>query len=798
MIINYLKITFRTILRNKVFSFINILGLSIGMASCLLIMLWVQNELNFDKFHSNRDKMYRVMSYGTKYMTEGFDGIPAALGINSIGTLPDIKKLTFFESAGEYFIKYGDEGYYQDNGLFADSSFFNFFNFNFLYGNKNDALKNPYSIVLDEDVAKKIFGNENPIGKTLIVGKKQRQLIVSGVIEKVPDNSTLQFKYVIPIGLLQDINYYLGWGRFMYTMFVQLDENVVPDTLAAKMTQLALDNNCGQVKDGVSFKLQEFKKLHLDGFHGSWRDFYITGDKRYVTTFSIIAAVILIIACFNYINLSTARSERRSREVAIRKVSGANRRNLITQFLGESFLVTIISLIFALILVELLRPSFNILTEKNLIINYSSPDFLIGLVIILFTTSFLAGIYPAFIMSSFSPIKVLKNIYSSKKGGSIFRKILVVLQFIIASILIICSVLIYKQINFLRNKDLGFDKENVVYLYFKENLAENYYYIKNELLKDPNIFSVSASDYLWANNSNRCSGCFQWEGYSEADEIDVLLPKVDFDFLKTLNIKIINGRDFSNEIRSDSVNAMIINETLAKSLGLDDPLNLNVKFGYQKLKNYQIIGVYKDINYSSLRKGIESQVLRIIKDPGALSSSSVMLIKINGQNVKEAINAIEKQWKSVNKFSPFEYHFLDQAYDQLYFKDKRMGQILICFTILAIFISCLGIFGLAAFVAESKTKEIGIRKVNGAKVSEIVWRMTKNFVIWIIMAFVIAIPIAWFIMDKILMNYANRISFGIVEFLLSLIIILSISISASTYQAFKAATMNPVNSLKYE
>lgn len=800
MLINYLKTAIRNILRTKVFSIINILGLSIGMAACLLIMLWVQDEMNFDKFHPERNKMYRVLSFGTKYMQEGFDGVPAALGIQAVKSFPEIEKLTFFQSAGEYLFRYGDRGFYQDNGLFSDSAFFNFFNFKFLYGNKIEALKDPYSIVFEEEVARKLFGNENPVGKTIMVG--QWQLRVSGVIESIPENSTLTFKYVIPIEMLQDLNYnnLFVWNRFMFSMFVQLDENVIPDTLANKMTQLAFDNNCYQVKDGVSFRLQKFRKLHLDGDHGKWRDFFKTGDAKYVLAFSIVAFIILLNACFNYINLSTARSERRSREVAMRKVNGASRNNLIFQFLGESFLVTLISIILALILLEFLRPYFNILTQKNLVIHYTNWQFLMNLIVLVFFTSVLAGAYPAFILSAFSPIKASKNIHNSKKGGAIFRKVLVVIQFTIASILIICSVIIYKQMNFLHHKDLGFDTEHIIYVPFKENIGENYYYIKNELLKDPNINSVSASDFLWSDKSNsyRCGGCFTWDGYTKDDMIDVLIPRVDFDFMKTLNIELIRGRDFSSNILSDSVNAMIVNETLAKSIGVEDPLNLPVTFGYGDASSYQIIGIYKDIHYSTLQEEIEPQVVRVFRNPSVLSSKAVMLVKVNEKNIESALNSIEKQWNNVNKFSPFEFHFLDQTYKDLYLGDSRMSQIVTYFTLLAIIISCLGIYGLSAFMAERKTKEIGIRKVNGASVNELIWLMSKDFTTWVIIAFILATPIAWYIMNQVLINYANRINIGVFEFLLSLVLTLSIALITSVYQAIKGATMDPVKSLRYE
>jgi ABC-type antimicrobial peptide transport system permease subunit len=799
MIVNYLKIAFRNIVRNKIFSLINILGMAIGMAACMLILMWVQDEMSFDKFHHERDKMYRVMSYGTKYMIEGHDGLPAALGYTAQKDIPNIEKLTFFENVSEMLVKYNDKGFYQNGGLWVDTAFFDFFQFQFVSGNPSTVLSDPYSIVLDEDLAAKLFDNENPIGKVIDVS--DIKLKVSGVFKNIPDNSTLIFNYVIPVTLLRELGYsnsMMNWGRFMYATFIQLSEGSNIDSIAKQMTEIARENKCPQVLDGVSFKLQEFSKIHLDGDHGSWRPFYNVGDKKYVIAFSIIALFILLNACFNYINLSTARGERRSREVAMRKVSGADRKQLIIQFLGESFLFTIISILLAIILVELTRPYFNFLTQKSLIINYDDFTFLSGIIVILFFTGILAGSYPAFILSSFSPIKVLKNLHFSKKGGSIFRKILVIIQFTITCGLIIGSLVIFMQLKYMNNKKLGFDKDHIIYIPFKENISSNYYFIKNELLKDPNILSVSASDYLWATENNRCSGCFQWEGYTEEDQIDVLVPQVDFDFLKTFKVEIVEGRDFSSEFPTDSSTAYMVNESAVKAMGIEDPIGLPVSFGYRERQRGRIVGVFKDFHYESLHRKIESQLLRVFSDPDNIMSTAVMYIKFNGENMKRVLASIEEMWNQVNTITPFEYYFLDQTYDNLYGKDQRLGLIITYFTLLSILISCLGIFGLATFMAEKRTKEIGIRKVNGASVFSIVWLMTKDFVIWVIIAFVIAVPIAWYVMDKVLMNYEYRINLGIWIFLLAFIIVFLVAISTSVFQALRVAKKNPVDSLRYE
>lgn len=761
-------------------------------------MLWIEDELNYDDFIKDKESLYRVMSYGTKYMINGFDGSPPVLGILGRESIPEIKNTTAFRDVGQTLLKYKENGFYEDGGIVADTTFFRIFNYSFIAGNPDKAFKEPFSIVITESMAKKYFADESPIGKVL--ESEAVDVIVTGVLEDIPKNSTLQFNVVIPFTLYKEINYHFSWVSFMFANFIWISDIANPDSVAKKLTEFAETQKCPQVLDGVSFRLQAMSKVHLDGEHNNWRIFYRSVDKRYIYAFSIIAVFILLIACMNYINLTTARADKRSREVGLRKVSGAERKNIIRQFLGESLLLTFVSLIIALILVELIRPVFNNLTEKELAINYMNPAFIIGVIGIFFITGVIAGSYPAFILSSFNPIRVLKGSEMKRKGGSVFRKVLVVFQFILASVLIIGSLVIFRQINFIRDKDLGFDKEHVVYLPLKENLGKEYKYVKNELLNDPNILSVSAADYLWAMDANRCSGCFRWEGYTDDDEIDVHIPQVDFDYFKTLDIPIIEGRAFSSEYSTDSTQGFMMNESAVKKTGIENALNLPCELhGYNSvIHSGPVIGIFKDIHYRSLHHEIEPQVVRILKNPEDYDSRGVMLVKINGANRDDAIASLEEKWNEVNKLTPFEFHFLDQTYENLYKFDKRTGRIVGYFTILAILISCLGILGLANFMAERKTKEIGIRKVNGASVSSIIWLMTRGFSKWVVIAFIIAAPIAWYFMDKVLTNYAYRIEIGAGIFLLSFALVFFIAFFSVAYQAYRVAIANPVDALRYE
>jgi putative ABC transport system permease protein len=795
MIINYLKTSFRTLLRNKIFSFINIFGLAIGMAACLLIMLWIQDEMNFDTFHKNRDKIYRVMTYGEDF---SFDTSPAKLGLQLAMKIPEIEKATLFEGVEDVLFQFGEKGFYQDGGIIADSSFFNFFDFEFVEGDPNHLFSNANEIVINEDLAHKLFGEKQALASVITVDGEAFKIV--GVIKNVPYNSSIDFKFLIPFDYSKTNGSAFSWGRFMFSNFVQVNEHANIDSIGKQLTRYAAEQKCPQVlQNRFVFKLQAFSKVHLDGAHGSWREYYNLTDKKYVIAFSVIAIFILINACFNYINLSTVRSEKRSKEVAVRKVLGANFQNLFKQFIGESLLTTFISTVFALILLELGRSVFSSLANKALIIEYASFNFIGSVLLLFLITGLLAGSYPALMMSSYSPMNILRK-STQKMGTGIFRNILVIIQFFVASVLIIGSVIILRQLNYVKNKDLGFDNKNIVVIPFMENLPENYTYLKSKLLQDPNIVSVTASSYLWANDENRCAGCFYWEGLDWDNPTDFHVPIVDFDYFKTLGITMVNGRDFSSSIPSDSTSAVLINETGAKAIGLENPVGMSASFGgfSETRRSVTVVGIFPDFNYGSLERKIEAQVVRIITNPKEIDRSGVMLVRINGANREQAINTIEASWNEVNHLIPFEYQFLDEIYSELYKKDRNMARLVIYFTLFSILIACLGILGMTIFVCERKTKETGIRKVIGANVGQLIWTITGKFIAWISVAFFIAVPVSYLLMEEVLKQYAYRINIAVQDYLIALIIIVFVSLSSSIILAYKAASSNPVDALKYD
>ena len=768
------------------------------MASCIIIMLWVWNELGFDKFHNDSNRIYRVMSYGTTYMQEGFDGTPALLSYDGNEMIPEIEQSTCFESIDKVLFKYDDKGFYESNGIVCDSSFFDLFSFNFILGEPSNALSAPYNLVLTASMAKKYFEDRNPLGEVIYLD--DIPLKVTAVIEDIPENSTIVFDFAVPLSIYKT-HYKIdfSWGRMMYATFMKLHEKANPDTVAARLTRLALRQGCPQVQDGIVFRMQSLGDIHLDGKHNDWRVFYKSIDIRYIRAFSVIAIFILIIACINYINLATAKSEKRSKEVGMRKVVGASRLNIIKQFMGESLILSLFAVFLGLIFVELFRPFFGQLTNSELKIDYFHPGFLLLIAGVFVSTTLLSGFYPAFILSSFSPLKVMKGTLKHGKGGSVFRIILVIFQFIIASGLIISLILMFTQLSFVQNKDLGFKPENILYMPFKENVGKEYKYIKLKLLENPYIEQVSGCDYLWATDDNSCSGCFRWEGYTDEDAVDMLMPRVDYDYFKLMGIPIVEGRTFSSELQSDSSKSFMVNQSAAKIMG-EEALGIKckmLKYTGGIDQEGPLIGIFKDVHFKSLHNKIGPQVVRVLKDPAEFSRG-VMLVKVNPENIKSALKTMEEVWNEVNQFTPFEYKFLSQTYSDQYIKDRNTARIIGYFSLLAIFISCLGIFGLAAFMAERKTKEIGIRKVNGASTQSIVLMMSKEFSKLVVVGYIISCPIAWYIMDKVLNTYEYRISIDFWPFIISFILVFFIAFVTVGYQAFKVAKSNPVDALRYE
>jgi putative ABC transport system permease protein len=507
-----------------------------------------------------------------------------------------------------------------------------------------------------------------------------------------------------------------------------------------------------------------------------------------------VAFFVLLIACVNFMNLSTARSALRAKEVGMRKTVGARRSQIVKQFFGESLLLTFISFLFALVLVSLFLPAFNQLSGKQMVLNGKDVSHLLSLLAILLLTGVIAGAYPAIYLSAFRPVAVLKGLKESKSKSASFRKVLVVVQFSLSIMLIFGTTVVYKQLHYIQKAKLGFDKENIVYIPIKENIGKKYSTVKNELLKDPNILSVSAQRYAFSETTWRSSGVFDWEGKDPDRRVDLVFAGVDYDFFETLNLEIKEGRPFSKEIPSDERGGYILNESAIREIGLDAPVGK--RFAIRK-KEGIIVGVVKDAHFRSFHHEIEPRIF-FIADMTHAEDAGLVMIRILGEKTAHVLSHIERVWRDINPVSPFEYHFLDQTYDRLYRSEKSVGKVFNSFTVLAIFISCLGLFGLASFMAEQRTKEIGIRKVLGASAPKIIVLLTKEFTKWVLVANLIAWPSAYFVMNKLLQTYVYRIEIGIDIFLLSGLIALTIALLTVSYQALKAARSNPADSLRYE
>jgi ABC-type antimicrobial peptide transport system permease subunit len=782
MIKNYLKITFRNIIKHKGYSFINIFGLAIGMAVSILILLWVQDELSFDRFHKNIETLHLVglrQDYGTGQIKVSMS--PAPLGPALKKEFPEIVNAARRQRCGNVQLKYGEKGFMENRGCYVDPSFLEMFTFPLIKGDAGSVLADPHSIVLTEAMKKKYFDDKEAIGK-IINFQNEYNLMVTGIIENVPDNSSLDFDFIIPFEFIRKLGADLqSWGENNYFTYVQLRQDVPYRQISKKIS--------GRIKKadpGVSSNLflHPFERIHLHSLSGRG------GNIRYVYIFTLVAIFVLFIACINFMNLSTAQSMKRGKEVSLRKVVGANRKQLIVQFFGESILFSMIALFLALLMVELCLPVFNHFSNKNVtLILHGNPSILTGLVGITLFTGIVSGSYPALLLSSFKPVQVLKGTLKLGKGSSLFRKALVVTQFVFSIILIISTAVIYNQLDYLQTKNLGVNKDNVLYLPLRGNIRTQYETVKNELLENTDILSVTTSSHLPSHISSNTTD-WDWEGKNPDEKVLMGVTFFGYDYIKTFKMEMSQGRFYSKEFVGDASLAAVVNEKAVEVMGIDSPVGKRLFMGSHQLR---IVGVLKDFHFKSLHREIGPLVSIL-----APTEQLFMFIRINGGNVSGAIHYIKKIYKKIEPGYPAVLTFLDERFDRLYRSENRMGQLFKYFAFFAVFISCLGLFGLASFMVEQRTKEIGVRKVLGAKVSGIVLLLSREFTKWVVLANIIAWPTAYVAMNKWLDNFAYRSAIGVEVFILSAFLSLTIAFLTVSYQSIKAAMANPVKALKYE
>ena len=802
---NYFKVVLRNISRNKLYSFLNIAGLAIGAACCILILLYVQDELSYDRFHENADRIYRVNSNFTiKDRNMKMATTAHVQGPMLQSEYPEVVNYVRFSGYGSpRVLRFDDKKFTEEKFLWVDHTVFDVFSFRLIKGNPKEALVKPDTVVITEAIAAKYFGRENPIGKKLRV-HDDTYYTVTGVMANLPKNSYFQPDFMASFStlklkssgnvagdLVSSVNYctYLLVRKGTdYKVLEKKFTGFVDKYLAAVLKSLG---------GAVKFELQPLTAIYLH----SDREFELepTGDITYIYLFSGIGLFILLLAVLNFMNLSTARSANRAKEVGLRKVVGASRPQLIRQFLGESLFLTFFALVIALILVYILLPTFNSISGKVLSTGYlSNPYLLLGLLGLFLFAGLLGGSYPAFFLSAFRPVAVLQGKFKKGAKGSALRIILVSLQFTVSIVLIIGILIINKQLNFVHNKKLGYDKDHVIALRVRnEETRKKIEVIKSELLRHPDISHVSASSSL---PLGRNSFNAHHVGGKPKDELIMLYTQnVDENFFDTYKIEMVRGRNFSKSYATDARESIIINEAAAKKLGWTDNAlgkELELFMSVDSLKKYKIAGVVKDYHFQSLHEKIEPLVLYNANPYGG--DFNRLSIRCKPGNIRDTLAFVQAKWREFDSKYPFEFVFLDDRYESLYRAEEQLAQLFGYFTVLAIIIGCLGLFGLSTFSAEQRTKEIGIRKVVGASIPGVVVLLVREFTKWVFLAVLIAWPVGYLLMNKWLNNFAYRTTLGFDTLLLSAFLALLIALLTVAYQAVKAALANPVDSLRCE
>lgn len=778
---NYVKTVVRRLQRNKGYSFINIVGLAMGMACCILILLWVQDELSYDLFHEHAKHLYRVVEKNQYDTGVSFSAVTPAPVANVVKTeVPEVRNVAriWLENIP---LEYGDKKSTLMGGL-VDDSFLDMFTFPLNKGDAETALSDMNTILLTEESAVRLFGNEDPLGKSL-KALDGYTITVTGILKDIPNNSHLRFDFLIPLQLATQFGISLeNWAHSRYFTYVQLHENASPEEAKIKIRALEQRNAPGG--SNSELQLQPIKDIYLHSLNGG-------GAITYVYVFSIVALFSLIIACINFINLTTAWAAKRAKEVGLKKVMGAHRWQLVRQLMGETVVFTMMALVVAVLLVYFILPVFNEFSGKHLALSLLHDASLInGLIGISVITGLIAGSYPALYLSAFQPVQTLRSTLSRGIRGSksFLRKGLVVFQFVISIALIVCTAVVYSQLYYMSHKDLGIDVENIVCVPV-DDLSTDYETMKHEFLQSPHILHVTAISNPPMPTFLGTSAAI-WEGKREGQRISMGLAMVDYDCIETFRMEIVEGRGFSREFSTDATEAYIVNETAVRAMGMESPIGK--KFSWNQ-RDGKIIGVVKNFHSQSLRWEIRSFVLLI-----SPAWYNYLCIKVSADKTSEALVFIKDKWSQLRPNQELTYSFLDTRIDGLYRAEHRMGSVLQYFAFLAIFISCLGLFGLAAFVAEQRTKEIGIRKVLGSSVSTIVFLLAKEFLKWVFIANIVAWPLAWYAMNRWLQNFAYRTGISPWILISSGVLAMIIAVLTVSYQSIKAALANPVESLRYE
>jgi putative ABC transport system permease protein len=815
---NYFKIAWRNLMKSKIFSSINIIGLSVGLTCCMLITLYILNETSYDRYQKNADNIYQL---GTEFIGLGnfkkLPNTPAAMGEMMKQNFPEIQQTTrlsrlFSEDKTllQYTAKSGEtKSFYETKGLMADSTFFRIFTYNFVEGNPATALDNPNTIVINEEIAKKLFDNEPALNKVIHVSSStngDHDFLVTGVFKPINKPSHIDGRFFMSMMGGDIANYIKSAGtnlvnNNMYFTYLLLKPGADAKSLQEKFPSF-MDKFAAKDLKATGFNKKQFlvplKKIHLSEDVKS--NVTESGSKTYLYILSSIAIFTLLIACINFMNLATARSSRRSSEVGIRKVLGAKKRFLIVQFLGESLLMSLIAFLLAMVFTKFLLPAFNAVSGRNLSLSFlNNISIILVFLLLSIITGLLAGSYPAFYLSSFKPVKVLKGKFSNSLAAVSLRKGLVIFQFVISVVLIIASVVIANQMHYLRSVNLGFDKAQQIVIPLRSKNAKNMYAsFKSELLKQFAVANTGAS-LFYPGITNFADNIFYTDGETMQQGKDVKMNYVDTSYLQTLGIKPVAGRVFSNNFyASDTSGSTILNETAVKQFGFPTPqdaIGKKLHFNFRdSTYNFEIVGVVKDFHFEDLHVPISPYGFQVNNPP----QYNYMIVHAKQGNINSILQSIQNIWHNLNPTEPFEYSFLDEDFQKNYDAENRLASIVGYFTAIAILISCLGLFGLATFSAEQRIKEIGVRKVLGASVTSIVTLLSKDFLKLVAIAIVIASPIAWWAMNKWLQSFAYKINIGWMVFAITTLVAILIALITISFQAIKAAIANPVESLRSE
>lgn len=795
---NYLKIAFRQLMKHKGFSIINISGLALGMTACLLMLMFVVNETSYDNFHPNKDRIFRVITdWGKEGSRMKFAGAMPAIAPTLNEEVPEVEVAARVRRMTKTVITDAEnQTVKEDNAFYGDPEIFDIFNWSLLEGDKSSVLDEPYSVVLSHKIARKYFGSNDAIGQILTINNSPYK--ITGVMKDLPANTHLNCEILVSYATVEALGEYPDkpwnvWGDDYN--YIMLKENVPAENIHEKLNRLLIKNAGDWYRGRMDLIPQPLSAIHWD--NESRGDIGPKGNYLYVYLFLSASILVLLIACFNFMNLSTSRYVDRMKEVGVRKVVGANRQQLIYQFLVESILVSLIAAAIGIYLFILLNKSLYALLNIEFVVSSSHAIYLYGIIVLLvLVVGLFAGGYPAFFLSRFRPVDIIKSGFWGVRNKLSFRHILVVLQFSISILLIVGTLVVYQQLNFMKNSDLGFEKKNVLLVQFpwgNEEVKQKYPVLRDELLNNPNVLNVSGIYTVPGVNSQFQMGARKAGDDPEKTVTLQALP-ADFGFVQSMGLQLIEGRDLSKDYALDDRESAILNETAVKVLGLEDPVGTKLLIPRdQEMSEMTVVGVIRDFHVQSLHNTINPMIIFV--EP---KMYAMMAVKINPSNSEETVQSLKEIWNSVLPFASFNYRYMEDAYHSFYRTEEKTGKLITIFTCLALFVSCLGLFGLASFMTSKRVKEIGIRKVLGATAGGITVLLSKQFTKWVIISNIFAWPIAYYLLSRWLENFAYRMNLGPVPFLVSGAVVLSIAVLTVSFQAIRAALANPVESLRYE